>query len=108
MATTTAITAKSTTRTALRFGTGFVDIQRTAVQVPAVKTVYGGGPFRVYAHFDEGEAASLARVAIGDDIHPIDRAIFFKQRANGTLSGAEAKVTDKNIGQGTLLSEFAQ
>src|SRR5579883_1070270 len=60
---------------ALRLGTRFVNVERTAVDVAAVQAVDGSVAFGIHAHFHEREAAGLPCVTIRDDVHTVYRSV---------------------------------
>ena len=82
-----AATAATTTAGALLRD---ADLQRAAVDVAAVGRLDGRVGLRRAGHLDEGEAARLAGVAIGDDLQVDDlAAVFFERLLEGLVSGAK-------------------
>jgi hypothetical protein len=76
---------------------GFVDIDLAAAEIGAVQRIDGALGFLVIRHFDEGEAAAAARVAVGDDAHPVNGPVILKQPPNGFLARVETQVSNENI-----------
>ena len=70
--------ASAAAKSAVRFRTRFIDIQRSPVEIPAVQFRDRAIRFRVGGHFDKSEAPGLAAIAVGDDIDALDGAIRFK------------------------------
>jgi hypothetical protein len=99
-----AVAAVSSARSAICLWTSFVDVQRSAVQISAVKTINGGVPFRIDTHFDKGEASGLSSVTVSYDVHAIYGAVCFEHGTNGIFGRPEAEVTYKYIAQ--LFSSF--
>jgi hypothetical protein len=95
--TTAAVPVSAAARTALRLRTGFVNIQRSSIEISAVESANGRIAFRIDAHFDEGESSGLPGVAIGHDIDPLNGAIRIKHGPEGIFGGPEAEITYKNI-----------
>ena len=89
----TAATAEST----VLFRTGFVNVQRTAIQFPAIQLGNRPVAFGIVRHFDEPKAAGLSRVPIGHHTHAIDGAIRFKHGANRIFGSTEAEISYKNV-----------
>jgi hypothetical protein len=95
---TTVVAAIGTTaRSTVCFGTGFVDIQCSAVKVGAIQSRNCPVARGVVTHFHESKTSGLSRVTIGHDADPVDRAMCFKHRSNRILGSAEAQVSYKNI-----------
>jgi len=70
-ATTTAATATAATGSLF----GFVDLERTPVEIGAVHRLHGALGLFASAHGDEAEAARLAGRAIGDQVDVNDLAM---------------------------------
>jgi len=62
----------ATSATARAFGTRFIHIERTPTEFPAVDSCDCVVAFRVIRHFDEREAAGLARIAVGDNVDAVN------------------------------------
>src|SRR5579863_4240417 len=90
-----AITAA--TRCAVALRPGFVDVQRSAINVFAVQAADSGVPFGVRVHFDERETPGLSRLAVGDDVDTVNRSVCRKHGTHRILGGSETEVTYKNI-----------
>ena len=71
--TTAAVATAATSRT-VAFGPGFVDLEVAAAKGFAIEVRNGFGRFGVIGHFDKGEAASPAGLAIGDNMNAPDLA----------------------------------
>jgi hypothetical protein len=82
---------------AIRFRTGFVHIQRPAVEVPAIEFVDGAIRFGVIAHLHESKPSRLARIPVRNDAHAIHGSICLKQGSNRTFGCTETQVSYKNI-----------
>lgn len=95
-------------RSAIRLRTRFVNVERSAVQIASVERVDCGVSFRIIAHFDKGEPSGLPCFTVSDQIHPLDRAVWFEYGTNGIFGRPEVKVTYKDVFQSTLLSGFAE
>jgi hypothetical protein len=94
-AATTAATAASATTTTAATGTlfGFVDTQRTPVEVGTVHRRHGAFGFRTRAHGHEPEAARLSRHAIRDEVDIDDLTVRGESLAQRVLSGVEGQVS---------------
>ena len=79
------------------FRTGFIHVDRPAVQILAIKFEDRPIPFGVVGHFDESEAPGLSGVSVGHDADPINGTVWFKQRSNRIFGSTEAEVSYKNI-----------
>jgi hypothetical protein len=91
-ATTTATVAAPTTAAAapVFFGTRFVDVQRSTVEITAVEFGYSAIRLGGIVHFDESKATGLARVAVGDEIYAPHGAVSFKHGSNCIFGRSEA------------------
>ena len=101
-ATTTAATAAvSTTAAAAALGlrTGFVHIDRTAVEVASVQGSDGRLRRRAVCHFDERETTGLTRVTVGDDVYALHGAEVGERLVQVVLGGAEAEIANKYVSQ---------
>jgi hypothetical protein len=74
-----AASAVSTTRSAILFRAGFIDVDGAAIQVAAVQFGNRTIAFRVVAHFNESEPSGLASVAVRHDADAIYGPVRFKQ-----------------------------
>ena len=104
-----ALTAKTTTAAAFAaataaaaestvfFRTGFVDIQRTAVKLPAVQLGNRPVAFGIICHFDEPETAGLSGVPVGHHTHAINGTVRFKHGANRIFGSTKAEISYKNV-----------
>jgi hypothetical protein len=92
-----AISVPAAARSALRLRTGFVDVQRSAVEIFTVQPVDSGIAFGIHAHFDEGESPGLSGVAIRHDIDALNGAIGIEHGPQRIFGGAETEITYKNI-----------
>jgi hypothetical protein len=92
-ATTTAAAAATTTAAFTRFhGTSFVDGQRTAVDLLAMKLRNGRLSFLSGSHFDEAEATGTSRHAVVDHLHPRDVARLGKQIGQVIFGHAKGQI----------------
>ena len=73
--------------------TGFVDGDRSTVDLGAVQGLDRGPTFLVVVHRDESEAAGTARLAISDDGHFVDPAVRSKLLHERVLGGGIRQVT---------------
>jgi hypothetical protein len=90
-------TAAATTESTVLFRTGFVDVQRTAVELPAVQLGNGPVAFGIIRHFDEPKATGLSRVTVGHYTDAINGTIRFKHGANRIFGCTEAEISYKNV-----------
>jgi len=80
------------------FGTRFIYVERSAVQFGAVQLRNGRlGCIRI-RHFDEGEAAGLARVTIGHDTDALHTAESGESSLKVVLSSLITEISDKYVG----------
>jgi hypothetical protein len=70
-----AVAVSTAGRSAFRFRTGFIDVERPAVEVSTVQSADGGVSFGIDAHFDEREASGLSGVAIRDDVDALNGSV---------------------------------
>jgi hypothetical protein len=84
-------------RTALGLRTGFVDVQRSSIEVFTVESVDCGIPFGIDAHLDEGESSGLAGVAVRYYIDALNGSIRIEHGPQGIFGGPETEITYKNI-----------
>src|SRR5580704_2572829 len=91
----------------LRFRTSFINSKRTAIKFPAAEGFDGTIPFRVHAHFDEGKALLLPRIAVRNNTDAIDSSVFLKQGSDRVFGRVKTEISYKNILH-DLLSEFGE
>src|SRR5579875_441416 len=89
--------APRTGTTARRFGTRFVYVQRSTVEIGAIQTGNGRFGSCVIAHFDERETAGLARVPVRHDIHSFDAAVSGESCMKIILGSLETEISDKYV-----------
>jgi hypothetical protein len=97
-----AISAASTetprTATTTRgFGTGFIYIQRSTVEIGAIQLSNRSLGCRRFRHFNEREAARLARVPVCDDIHALHVAVSGERRMKIVSGSLITEISDKYI-----------
>ena len=93
VATRTAETAATSTATAaatIFLRAGFVDVERTAVEVRTIQCRDCRIALSVVAHFDEAKAAGLTRIAIRYDADAIHGPVGLKHPTYGIFGCAEA------------------
>src|SRR5665213_754902 len=83
--------------TALGTGTGFVHVQRAAVQFLTVQGLNGFHGLGLIGHFDKGEAPRLAGVTIAHHAGFFNGAVRGKSGLELRLRGLVSKVSDKDI-----------
>jgi len=96
-AATATVAAATTETTALGAGTRFVYVQRAAVQFLAVEGFDGLHGFGLIGHFDKGEAARLAGVAITHYTSFFNGAVRGKRSLELGLRGLISKISNKDI-----------
>jgi hypothetical protein len=89
--------AAATAKWTLRFRTGFIDVQGSAVEIPAIQFSDSAIRIRVNAHLDKSEPSRLAGIPVSDEVHALDRSVRLEQRSNRSFGGPEVEVSDKNI-----------
>ena len=96
---TTAATVAAATAESTAFGTrtGFVHIQRAAVQFLTIEGLDGFHGLGLIGHLDKGEAARLASIAIANHAGFFYRTIGGKSSLELGLRGLISKVSNKNI-----------
>lgn len=62
----------------------------------------------VIAHFDECEASGLPGIAIGYDVHTVNRPVRLKKGSKPIFGRAEAEISYKYIFQFIFFLEFAE
>ena len=90
-----ALSARAAARP-LGLWTGFIDVQRSAVKVFAVQSVDCLLAFTVVAHVDKCKTPALSRIAISDDVYPVNPSVSFEQCTDGLFCGSETEVSYKN------------
>ena len=90
--TTTAAAAAATTAFTRFHGTSFVDGQRAAVDLLAMKLRDGRRSFLSGSHFDEAEATGTSRHAVVDHLHPRDVARLGKQIGQVVFGHAKGQI----------------
>jgi hypothetical protein len=90
-ATTTAARATSALRTS------FIDVKRSAANIFPINRVNRALALGIVRHFNEGKAAGLTGITIGDNIYTIHTAVRLEQRTDVLFGCAETQVTYKNI-----------
>src|ERR1019366_2216101 len=58
--------APAAAKPTIRFRTGFIDVQRSAVEIPAIQLRDSAVRFRIGGHFDKSEPSGLAGIPVGD------------------------------------------
>ena len=90
----TALAATTEAATGAVFaGLGFVDGQRTAIEVLAVELGNGLRGFFLRGHFDEPEATGFARELVQDNVAAHHGADLTEQRLELGIHGVEGKIT---------------
>jgi hypothetical protein len=88
----------TTTGSTLLARTSLVNVQGTAIDLPAIHYADGGGGLSGIGHFDEGESTRLSGVAIANDAN----AFHCPKRCEGglklTLGRLIRQIPYKNIG----------
>jgi hypothetical protein len=96
-ATAPAATTTASTERPLGFGTGFVDVQRAAIQLPAIEFRDGAIGICIGAHLDKSETSRLSSVSISNDTDALHCAISFKERPDCILGSSKIEVSYENI-----------
>ena len=91
------IAKKSAAARPLGLWAGFVDIQRSAIEICPVQCGDGLLALPVVAHLDESEAPGLACIAIRDNVDAPNVAVSFKQRTDGILRRSKIEISHKNV-----------
>jgi hypothetical protein len=92
-----AASAAGSAGTAIGFGTGLVDIQRTSAEFFAVQGCDGFLGFAGIGHLYEGESARASGVTVRDQTDLIDFAVRFKQGSQFRFGGAVREVANKKL-----------
>jgi hypothetical protein len=95
---TTVSAATTTAATAAGLVLGFIDLQRATAEVLAVQGLHGLLGVRA-RHFDEAEAARLARVTVIDERDFFHVAVGREQGAHRIFGSAEGKISNVKFGQ---------
>jgi len=96
----------STTAAAGGLGTGFIDIEGAPIQF---STIEGGDctlGLGIIRHFDEGEPARAAGIAIGNDIDTFYVPVGLEERTDGRFGGGKSQIADEYILHLAILSVF--
>jgi hypothetical protein len=91
--------AARTGTTPRSFGTRFIYIQRSTVEIRAIQLSDSGLGCARVRHFDEREATRLARVPVGDDIHAFHAAVSSESRVKIILGSLITEISDKYVCQ---------
>jgi hypothetical protein len=94
---TTPAAAAGSARTALGFGTGFVDIQCASAEVFPVQSGDGFFGFGGVGHFYKRKSSGASRITVGDQADLIDFAVGFKQGSQLCFGGAMREVANKKL-----------
>jgi hypothetical protein len=78
-------------------GARFIYIQRSTVEIGAIQLSNGRLGCPGFRHFDECEAARLARVPVGDDIHALHAAVSSESRMKILLGSLITEISDKYV-----------
>jgi hypothetical protein len=89
----TEVTATATAAAHFFFGLGFVNRERTAIEVIAVQLFSSGFGFFSGAHGHESETAGAARFTIRGDENVGNAAELFEGRAEHVFGGLEGKIS---------------
>jgi len=92
-----AATTATAAKTAFGLGTGFVHVQRTAIQFPAIQLGDRTIRFRVSAHLNESKTTCLTSVTICHEADAIHSAISLKQSAHLIFRGTVTQISYENI-----------
>ena len=93
-----AVAAVSTAAAAaIFFRPGFVDIQRSTIEFPAIESGNRALRFVIRAHFHEPKASGPSGFPVCHDAHTIDRAIRLEHGSNRIFGGPEAEVSYEYI-----------
>lgn len=106
-AATTAIAAVSTA-SAVFLRPGLIHIERSAIELVAIKSGNGLYAFAVVAHFHERKASCLSGVAVGYEVDTANCAVRLEKGSKPIFGSAEAEVSYKNIFQIIFFLEFAE
>jgi hypothetical protein len=87
------------TRTSIRFGPRFIDIQRPPAHIRAIQRRYCPFRFPLIRHFHERKAPRPSGLPVGHDAHPFYRAISFKEGSYRLFANTKIEVAYKNIFQ---------
>jgi hypothetical protein len=79
------------------FGTGFIYIQRSTVEICAIQLSDGCLSRLRFSHFDKSKTARLARVSVSNDVHALNAAIGSESREKIVLGSLITEISDKYI-----------
>jgi hypothetical protein len=96
-ATVTAAAAVPSSGATRRFRTGFIDVQRSAVNIRPVQSTNCLIGLACIAHFDKCKTSRLSRVTTCHDVHAINGAVGFKQPTDLLFSSPETEISYKDI-----------
>jgi hypothetical protein len=99
-----AVAAVSTAAAAIFLRPGFVDIQRSTIEFPAIESGNRALRFVIRAHFHEPKASGSSGFPVCHDAHTIDRAIRLEHGSNRIFGSPEAEISYENILHLSLLS----
>jgi hypothetical protein len=103
-----AVAAESTAAAAIFFRPGFVDIQGSAVEFPAIQSGNRTLPFVIRTHFHEPESSGPSGLPVCHDAHTINRAVRLEHRSNRIFGSPEAEISYEYILHLSLLSEICR
>jgi hypothetical protein len=86
----------------------FVDRERSATQFGTVQRRHRFICVRIHRHFHKRETASLARIPVFHNLHPVHLAVCGKSGIQILLGRLERNVPDINVLQGVLLIIFCR
>jgi hypothetical protein len=92
------VEAPRTGTTTRRFGTRFIYIERSTVEIAAIQLSDRGLGCLWFCHFNEREAARLARVPVRDDTHALHAAVSGESRMKVVLRSLITEISDKYVG----------
>jgi hypothetical protein len=96
---TTATSATTTTaaKAAFRFRTGFVHIERSAVELSSIQFSDRTIRFRVRTHLDKPKSSWLSGIPVRDDVNALYATVRLKQRPDRSFGSSEVEVSYENI-----------
>lgn len=86
---------------------GLIHVERSAIQLVAIESGNSLYALAVIAHFHECEASWLPGIAVGYDVHTVNRAVRFKKGSKPIFGSAEAEVSHKYVFQLIFFLQFA-
>jgi hypothetical protein len=93
----TLLAAATAAKSTVRFRTGFVDVQRSTIQLPAVQFGDRAIRVRIGAHLHKSEPSCLTSIAIRNDTNALNGTIRLEQRPYRIFGSAEAEVSHKYV-----------